>query len=84
MSPVIATFELKLDPHSLPLVSSNLALRFAIRESGLHGLNEVPELSRHHSEKKNYALFIDRLVAQTPKVDGISVGRAVTEGRMFG
>jgi hypothetical protein len=50
-----------------------LPLDFAIREPGLHRLNQVSEFSRHHTKNKHNALFIDGLVTQSAKIDWVPI-----------
>jgi hypothetical protein len=59
----VATFELKLDTHTLPLTWGYLKFRFTIGEAGLHCFNEIPKLTRNHTEKENDTILIHWLVA---------------------
>ena len=59
----VATFELKLDTHTLPLTWGYLKFRFTIREASLHSFNEIPKLPRDHAEKEDDTLLIHWLVA---------------------
>ena len=66
-------FEFYSDP--LPFAWTDLPLRFAVRVPCLYGFDQISEFSRHHSEQKDDPLFVNRLMAQAPKIDGVTVGR---------
>jgi hypothetical protein len=49
--------------HTLPLTWGYLKFRFTIGEAGLHCFNEIPKLTRNHTEKENDTILIHWLVA---------------------
>src|SRR6267142_2540566 len=75
----VATLKLKLDPDPLPFPGLDLTFRLAIRESRLNRLNQVSKLSSYHAEQEYYSVLIHGLVAETTKINRISVGRTIPQ-----
>jgi hypothetical protein len=78
----IAGFKFEFDVDTLPALRSDLALGFAVWEAGLDGFDNVAELSCHHAEEKDDALFVDGFVAEATEVHGLAVAGAAVERRM--
>lgn len=72
----VAALKFKLDVNALPLLGADLALGFAVGESGLDGFDDVAEFFGDESEKEDDAEFVDRLVAQAAEVERTAVGWA--------
>jgi len=82
MIPKIAALIFELNSDALPLACINLPFSFAIGVSGLHRFNEVTQFTRHHSEEEYYALFVDRFMTQSSKINWIAVGGSIIEFRV--
>ena len=75
----IAGLEFKFDVDALPALRADLALGFAVGETGLDSFDDVAEFLGDEAEEKDDALFVDGFVAQATEVDGIAVGGAIFE-----
>ena len=73
----VPALELELDSHPLPLARTHLTLGLAVRVTGLHCFNVIPQFTRDHSEKEHNPLLVYRLMTQPAKVDRVTVRRAV-------
>ena len=78
----IPALEFKLDVHALPALRSNLALGFAVRESRLHGFDDVAQFFGDQPKEKHDTLFVDRRMAQAPEVDGVAISWVALERRV--
>lgn len=72
----IAALELKFDVNALPPLRADLALGFAVGESGLNGFDDVAKLFGDEAEEEDDAEFVDRLVAQAAEVERTAIGWA--------
>lgn len=75
----IPTLEFEFDPNPLPLARVYLTFCFAIRVPRLNSFDVVAEFARDHPEEEHDPLLVDRLMSESTKVDGVSIGRAVRE-----
>ena len=75
----VAALKLKLDSHPLPFAGADLSLGFAIGETGLNCLYEIPKFTRDHAEQKDNSALVHRLVAKPSEVDGIPIGGAIKQ-----
>jgi hypothetical protein len=57
-----STFELKLNPYSLPSPTFNLSFRLTVWVSCLDSFNHISQFSRDHTEQKDYSLFVHRFM----------------------
>ena len=73
----VSAFKLKLDAHPLPLASLNLALRLAVRESGLNCLHKVAKFTGNHAEKKHNTVLVDWFMTQATEVDRVAIHRTI-------
>ena len=73
----ISTLKFELNTYPLPLARSNLPFRFAIRETGLNGFDQIAKLFRHHAEKENHSVFINWRVPKATEINWITIGWAV-------
>jgi hypothetical protein len=84
MSAEVAALKLKLNSDSLPLADTDLTFRFAVRVTGLDGLNCVTEFPGEHAKQKHDPLLIHRLVSKSAEVNWITVGWPPVEFGMKG
>src|SRR5205807_1367158 len=67
----VAALELKLDAHVLPamLLPIDAAFGLAVGVDGLDRLHDQAQLRTNHPEQIDYALLVDRCIAQTVEVE---------------
>src|SRR5690348_5214706 len=78
----VPALKFKLDMNALPLLGADLALGFAVGESGLNGFDDVAQLFGNQGEEKHKALFVDGFVAEAAEVEGATVRWTTFQGRV--
>jgi len=78
----IAALKFEFEVDALPALGTDLALGFAVREAGLHGLDGVAEFFGDHAEEQYDTLFVDRLMTKATEIHGLAVGWAAFQGRV--
>ncbi len=69
----ISTLKLELNADPLPFTGANLALSLAVWKTSLNSFNQITELSRDHTKQKDNAILVYGLMAETPKIDWITI-----------
>ena len=67
------TAVLEFDPNAFPSVAPDAALGIAVGIARLNTFNDVAEFVSDHPEQKHNALFVDRCMLQSTKVQEFPV-----------
>lgn len=79
----VAALEFKFDEDALPARPADLPFRFAIRESVLHGLNDVAKFFCQHPEDQDNSLFVYGFVTHFAEVERVAIGGTIFSRRML-